>query len=94
MKSKNNFTITGILVTEVTVSPKRNYARFTLVHNFGGRIPSLYLRCLIPGRILDETISLGPAKGVAVQVSAYLRPHGNGVQAVVKSMETINPKLN
>lgn len=90
MKSKNNLTITGIIVTDVTVSPERSYARFTLVHNFGGRIPSLYLRCLIPGRILDDTLALGPAKGVTVCVSAYIRPHGDGVQAVVKSMETIN----
>ncbi len=90
MKSKNNLTITGIIVTDVTVSPERSYARFTLVHNFGGHNPSLYLRCLIPGRILDDTLAPGPAKGVAVRVSAYIRPHGDGVQAVVKSMETIN----
>ena len=91
MKSKNNFSITGIIVTEVTVSPERSHARFTLVHNFGGRTPSLYLRCLIPDRILEETLALGPAKNVAVQVSAYLRPHRNGIEAVIKSMETINP---
>lgn len=90
MKSKNNLTITGIIVTDVTISPERSYARFTLVHNFGGRIPSLYLRCLIPGRILDDTLALGPGRGVSVCVSAYIRPHRDGVQAVVKSMETIN----
>ena len=86
MKSKNNLTITGTLVTDVVVPSGRRYAHFTLVHNFGRGVPSLYLPCRIPGGILDGILASGLKKGDAVTVKAYIRPYGGSIEAVVKKM--------
>ena len=86
MKSKNNLTITGILVTEVIVPSEHRYGHFTLAHNFGGRVPTLYLPCRIPGSILDGILSSGLKKGDAITLKAYIRPHGGSVEAVVKKL--------
>lgn len=88
MKSKNNLTITGTLVSDIVVLSAHRYGHFTLVHNFGGGIPSMYLRCRIPGGILDSILALGLKKGDAVTVKAYIRPYGNSVGAVVKELRT------
>ena len=87
MKSKNDLKITGILVADVMVSPERRYGRFTLAHNFGGGIPTLYLSCLIPGPVIDNVLSFGLKKGDTVTVRAYLRPYRDGVEAVIKKIE-------
>ena len=89
MKSKNNLTITGTLVTGVVVPSGRRYGHFTLVHNFGGGVPSLYLPCRIPGGILDGILASGLKKSDAVTVTAYIRPYGSSVEAVVKKMTVV-----
>ncbi|MBO7070861.1 MAG: hypothetical protein J6W09_06170 [Bacteroidales bacterium] len=91
MKSKNNLTITGIIVTDVTISPERSYARFTLVHNFGGRIPSLYLRCVLPEKLLDGFLCHNPRKGTPIAIDAYVRTKADGkIEAVIKHVELPN----
>lgn len=92
MKSKNNLTITGILVTNVTVFPERFRACFTIVHNFGGHTPSLFLRCVLPEKLLDEFLCHGPRRGTPVSIDAYVRTKadGKGIEAVIKHVELPN----
>ena len=92
MNSKNNLTITGILVTNVTVFPERFRACFTIVHNFGGRTPSLFLRCFLPEKLLDGFLCHNPRKGTPVSIDAYIRTRadGKGIEAVIKSVELPN----
>ena len=91
MKSKNNLTITGILVTDVTVFPERFQARFTIIHNFGGHTPSLFLRCVLPEKLLDGFLCQNPRKGTAVSIEAYVRTKADGkIEAVIKHVELPN----
>lgn len=92
MNSKNNLTITGILVTNVTVFPERFRACFTIVHNFGGHTPSLFLRCVLPEKLLDGFLCHNPRKGTPVSIDAYVRTSadGKGIEAVIKHVELPN----
>ncbi len=86
MKSKNNLSITGVLVTDVTVLPERVYARFTIVHNFGGHTPALFLRCVLPEKLFDEFLCHNPTKGTPVTIDAYVRTRADrkGIEAIIK----------
>ena len=86
MKSKNNLTITGVVVTDVTEDPDHRYGRFSIIHNFGNGKSSLNLPCVLLGKAYDDAIASGVRKGMAVTVNAYLRPRGEGVEAVVKGL--------
>ena len=86
MNSKNNLIITGIIVNEVTISTKQRMGHLTLAHYFGRQNPPLYLNCVFFGRRFDEIISLDPRRGDTVNAMAYLRPQGNGIEAVLKGL--------
>lgn len=92
MKSKNNLSLSGILVTDVTVFPERFQARFTIIHNFGGHTPSLFLRCVLPEKLLDGFLCHNPRKGTPVSIDAYVRTKadGKGIEAVIKHVELPN----
>ena len=84
MKSKNNLSITGFLVSDLTVQASLRYGQFTLVHNFGNGKPPLFLKCTVVGQTARTVLALGLKKGDAVSVTAYLRPDAERVEAVVK----------
>lgn len=84
MKSKNNLSITGFLASDMSVQASHRYGHFTLVHNFGNRKPSLFLKCAVVGEIVNTVLALGLKKGDAVSVTAYLRPDAERVEAVIK----------
>ena len=90
MKSKNNLSITGVIVREVAVFPDHRSMRFMLAHNFGGGKMPLYLNCTVLKNEYDTISALHPRKGDAVSVTAYLRPVGRHVEAVIKTM-TVDP---
>lgn len=86
MKSENNLTITGIVITDVKLLPNQKYVRFRLVHNFGGGKRPLYLDCVL----IDKPGSGVPHKGASIRVRAYLRMRGDAVEAVIKSFDIEN----
>ena len=86
MNSKNNLTITGVIVNEVTISAEQRIGHLTLAHYFGRQNPPLYLNCVFFGKRFDEIISLDPRRGDTVNAMAYLRPKGNGIEAVLKGL--------
>ena len=75
MLSKNHLSITGVIVTDVTVAPDSSYAYFTIVHPLGSRNAPLYLRCFAFGKGLESIHATLPRKGMAVCITAYLRSH-------------------
>ena len=89
MKSKNNLSLTGIMSTDIVTSPERRSGRFTLVHNYGGDTPPLFLPCLIPGRRLEDALASRPAKGTSVFVEASVKPLGNKILAIIKRINII-----
>ena len=89
MDSKNNLLITGVIVTNVTIFPERRSGRFTLAHYFGGQKPPLLLKCVFYGRRVDEFLSINLHKGDRVTVTAFLRPHNQGIEAVIRNL-TVN----
>ena len=89
MLSKNHLSITGVIVTDVTVAPDSSYAYFTIVHPLGSRNAPLYLRCFAFGKGLESIHATLPRKGMAVCITAYLRSHRTGINAVIKTLKVI-----
>ena len=86
MKSVNDLTISGTIVSDVTPKPGQASVRFRLVHNFGGGRKPLYLDCFL---VLGVGVNV-PKKGAAIRVRAYLRMRGESFEAVVKSIDIEN----
>lgn len=83
MKSVNELRITGTVVSVSELRPDKPYTVFTLAHNFGGGMKTLYLRCFSPRQ---DAVSVRDQ----ISVTAYLRCGGNGVEAYVKTIEKPN----
>ena len=84
MKSENNLTITGTVVTDNRFNRRHTVARFTIVHNFGSGKDPLFLECVIilknlPGQPV-------PQKGDQVRIRAYIRMYNGIFEAVVKTL--------
>lgn len=92
MISRNHLTISGTIVTEVTVSRGRQSGYFTIVHHSGRRIPPLYLRCFFSGKQFAEVLSLFPEKGDLVYLTAYVRTYGKGIEAVTKTFSVLSKR--
>lgn len=74
MKSKNQLTLSS------TISKVSNDRKsITLVHNFGGGIPSLFLTC--------RKVSAPIVKGMIVIISGYIRPGRRGIEAVINDLQ-------
>ena len=85
MKSENNLTITGIVVTDIQFNRRRTVARFTLVHNFGSGKDPLFLDCvLILKNLPGQPV---PQKGNQVRILAYIQMYNGLLEAVVKSIQ-------
>lgn len=83
MNSKNNLTITGNVI-DFKDEANVDYARFLLVHNYGGGSKPLFLSCKISRTILEKC----PDKirnSVDLQIEAALKPINNRIVANVKS---------
>ena len=83
MNSKNNLTITG-KVTDFKDEINVAYARFLLVHNYGGGSKPLFLSCKISKTILEKS----PDKirdSIDLYIDAALKPQNNRIVANVKS---------
>ena len=85
MKSENNLTITGTVVTDNRFNRRHTVARFTIVHNFGSGKDPLFLDCILilknlPGQSL-------PQKGDQVRIRAYIQMYNGLLEAVVKSLQ-------
>ena len=84
MKSENNLTITGIVVTDTQFNRNHTVARFTIVHNFGSGKAPLFLECvLILKNLPGQTV---PRKGNQVRIRAYIRMYNGLLEAVVKAI--------
>lgn len=79
MKSKNHLSLTGTVVSPVVVDANQT-TRFTIRHDYGGPIPPLFLKCVIPNTALNELL----CPGDSIHIEAYLRPRGNTLEAILK----------
>ncbi len=84
MKSENNLTITGTVVTDNRFNRRHTVARFTIVHNFGSGKDPLFLECImilknLPGQAV-------PQKGNQVRIRAYIQMYNGHLEAVVKTL--------
>ena len=84
MKSENDLSITGIIVSTAPSNPESKSIRFRIAHNFGGRQDSLFLDCLLN---LGPEIEI-PKKGMRVRMRSYLRARRGRIEAVVKTIES------
>ena len=78
MKSKNNLTITGVVVSVMQI-PDSSTTLFIIAHNAGGHNKPLFLRC-VSRRPVDLE------KGERITITAYLRAGAHGTEAVIKSL--------
>lgn len=78
MVSKNHLSMTGV-VNGLLASPERSSIKFTLVHNYGGGKPPLFLPCIVP-----KGARVPIQNGETLCVDAYLQCVGGQIKAVVK----------
>ena len=86
MTSKNNLTLTGVVVNDTLFDSERKHARFTLMHRFGGPNPPLFLNCTMRLNKNEFTPGDCPPKGTQVCIEAYLRPCGDRLNIIVKHL--------
>ena len=94
MNSKNNLTLTGVVVSDAQYDSERKLVRFTLMHRFGGSNPPLFLKCTMRLDRNEFAPEDCPAKGAQVSIEAYLRPHGNRVNGIIKHLVSEKPGAN